>query len=47
MVWTDVFQTTVIFIGLLVLLIKGCVDAGGPARVFELAAEGERLDFSA
>lgn len=44
-IWTDVFQATVMLAGVLAILIKGTVDVGGPAQVWHLAERGGRLNF--
>jgi len=44
-IWTDVFQASVMFAGVIAILIKGTVDAGGAARVWHLAEKGGRLNF--
>ncbi|KAB7507143.1 Sodium-coupled monocarboxylate transporter 1 [Armadillidium nasatum] len=43
-VWTDVFQLTVMLIGLFVIVIASLVDAGGFSKVWNTALEGGRLD---
>jgi len=44
-IWADVIQLLVMFIVILVVLIKGCMDVGGPAIVWERALAGGRLKF--
>ncbi|XP_076435873.1 sodium-dependent multivitamin transporter-like [Babylonia areolata] len=44
-IWTDVFQATIMYSGMLAILIKGTIDVGGPAKVWEVARKGGRLDF--
>ena len=36
-IWTDVFQSIVMFVGILTVLIKCSVETGGSGKVFELA----------
>lgn len=45
MVWTDLLQTIVIFVGLILLMVFGCQQAGGITRVWNLAYESSRLNF--
>ncbi|CAG5132760.1 unnamed protein product [Candidula unifasciata] len=42
-VWTDVFQLVVVWVGLLVLMFKGANDAGGWAQVWQISRDGSRL----
>ncbi|CAG5120028.1 unnamed protein product [Candidula unifasciata] len=42
-VWTDAFQLIVVWAGLLALLIKGAVDAGGWTNVWKVSKNGSRL----
>ncbi|XP_071161108.1 sodium-dependent multivitamin transporter-like [Mytilus edulis] len=42
-IWTDVFQCLIMFMGIFAVLIKGTISAGGPKRVFDLNAENGRL----
>ncbi|KAL7643192.1 UNVERIFIED_CONTAM: hypothetical protein RMT77_006482 [Armadillidium vulgare] len=42
-IWTDVFQLTVMLLGLLVVVIAGVIDAGGFSYVWETALKGGRL----
>ncbi|BFY97780.1 hypothetical protein BsWGS_00820 [Bradybaena similaris] len=42
-VWTDVFQTVVIFGGIIVVLIKVCLDVGGMGIVLEMASDNGRI----
>ncbi|XP_068230251.1 sodium-coupled monocarboxylate transporter 2-like [Palaemon carinicauda] len=44
-VYTDVVQTIVMLIGVLVVVIICCIDLGGVGNVFSLANEGGRLEF--
>ncbi|CAF2718740.1 unnamed protein product [Rotaria sp. Silwood2] len=43
--WTDVFQTIVMFIGLLASVIQGIIDAGGSRAVWQKALDGGRVEF--
>ncbi|XP_078619973.1 sodium-dependent multivitamin transporter-like [Branchiostoma floridae x Branchiostoma japonicum] len=44
-IWTDVFQCIIMFAGMITVLIKGSIEAGGIARVFRVAAESDRIEF--
>lgn len=44
-VWTDAFQMTVLYIGLVVMIAIGAAAVGGPGVVFERALEGGRFNF--
>ncbi|XP_048246713.1 uncharacterized protein LOC124112462 isoform X8 [Haliotis rufescens] len=44
-IWTDVFQAVVMFAGMLSVIIKGTIDAGGIKAVWTTAAKGGRLNF--
>ena len=44
-IWSDVFQTFVIVVGLIVVVIIGSNEVGGIKKVFEIANEGGRMDF--
>ncbi|KAK7477609.1 hypothetical protein BaRGS_00031157 [Batillaria attramentaria] len=44
-VWTDVFQSIVMYLGMLAILIKGTVSVGSPAKVWEVADKGGRMNF--
>lgn len=41
--WTDVFQAILMFLGILAVLIKGIIDVGGIVTVYERAYDGGRL----
>ncbi|KAK7068725.1 Sodium-coupled monocarboxylate transporter 1, partial [Halocaridina rubra] len=44
-VYTDVLQTLMMFIGVLVVVIKVTTDLGGLSQVWEIANQGERIQF--
>ena len=44
-IWTDVFQITVMIAGFLMIIIKGSIDVGGLTEVWRIAEEGGRIDF--
>ncbi|KAK6195839.1 hypothetical protein SNE40_001184 [Patella caerulea] len=44
-VWTDVFQTFIMLLGIFSVLIKGTIDIGGPSEVFRMGKEGGRLEI--
>ncbi|XP_054711519.1 putative sodium-dependent multivitamin transporter [Uloborus diversus] len=41
--WTDVFQVFLMFLCVIAVVIKGCIEVGGLKSVFKIADEGERL----
>ncbi|KAL7630667.1 UNVERIFIED_CONTAM: hypothetical protein RMT77_019125 [Armadillidium vulgare] len=43
-IWTDVFQLSVMLIGLLIIDVLGCIKIGGFFKTFYLSGEGGRLD---
>lgn len=43
--WTDVFQAILMYICLIAILIKGCMDIGGIGNVYRIAKEGGRLEM--
>ncbi|KAK3885279.1 hypothetical protein Pcinc_010490, partial [Petrolisthes cinctipes] len=44
-IYTDVLQTITMYVGVLVVLIYGCLDVGGISNVWELASNGSRIQF--
>ncbi|KAL5004656.1 hypothetical protein ScPMuIL_018112, partial [Solemya velum] len=42
-IWTDVFQSLVMFLGIFAILIKGTMVAGGPSKVWNINANSGRL----
>lgn len=44
-IWTDVFQTFVILIGLVVVVIIGSNEVGGISEVFSIAKRGGRMEI--
>ncbi|GFR57358.1 sodium-coupled monocarboxylate transporter 1, partial [Elysia marginata] len=44
-VWTDVFQASVMLAGVLSIAIQGTIKAGGLERVWEINEEWDRLRF--
>lgn len=44
-VWTDVFQTMMMFLSIFVIIIKGIADQGGIAQVWQTNADGQRVEF--
>ena len=45
MVYTDVMQTLLMFIGLIVVIVVCCLDLGGFSNVWAAADEGGRLEL--
>ena len=43
MMWTDVFQTVVMFAGQLAVIVVGAGQAGGMAEVWRKAVNGSRI----
>ncbi|KAK3777208.1 hypothetical protein RRG08_047828 [Elysia crispata] len=44
-IWTDVFQSTVMLAMVLAILIKGTVEVGGPKQVWNIADAAGRMNF--
>lgn len=44
-VWTDVFQFFMIFVGMAAIVAKGLSKAGGVASAFEIAGNSGRLEL--
>lgn len=44
MVWTDVVQSFIMFGGLILIVYKGTMDAGGFWRVMELNYQSSRIE---
>ncbi|XP_055948511.1 putative sodium-dependent multivitamin transporter [Argiope bruennichi] len=44
-IWTDVFQASLMFLCLIVMYIKGVEEAGGVAHIYETSAKGGRLEI--
>lgn len=42
-IWTDVFQTVVMFAGQLAVIVVGASQAGGMAEVWRKAVNGSRI----
>ncbi|CAF1339041.1 unnamed protein product [Rotaria sordida] len=45
-IWTDVVQTIVMFLGLILSIIFGFIDVGGVKKVFEIAIDGNRIQLA-
>ncbi|KAK2170802.1 hypothetical protein NP493_1139g00056 [Ridgeia piscesae] len=43
--WTDVFQVGIMFLGLFAVIIQGCIDHGGFGNIWQKFADGERVVF--
>ena len=43
--WTDVFQVVMMIAGLIAVVIKGSIDQGGFHNVWEIARQGDRVEF--
>ncbi|KAL7640633.1 UNVERIFIED_CONTAM: hypothetical protein RMT77_008908 [Armadillidium vulgare] len=44
-IYTDVVQILIMFIGILVVVIVVCIELGGVGAVFDIAEKGERIEF--
>ncbi|XP_048730498.1 sodium-coupled monocarboxylate transporter 1-like [Ostrea edulis] len=44
-IWTDVFQTLVMFAGMLAVFIQGCIKVGGLGEMWNINYEGGRINF--
>ena len=44
-IWTDVLQAAVMFVGILSAIIQGLIEVGGFKNVFAAASRGGRLEF--
>jgi len=44
-IWTDVFQSVIIFVGLLVVVILGLIEVGGFSEMWRLNQEWGRIEF--
>lgn len=44
MVWTDVIQTLLMCGAMVLIMIKGTIDIGGPGVVFKKAYESGRIE---
>ena len=44
--WVDAIQMLIILAGVLAIVIKGTMDAGGVAKVWEIAENGSRIQFN-
>ncbi|KAI1307568.1 Sodium-coupled monocarboxylate transporter 1 [Halotydeus destructor] len=45
-IWTDVFQYSLMILGLLIVLVKGTIDIGGVFEVYRINYLGARLEFN-
>lgn len=43
--WTDLLQIIIMFAGMISIVIKGSIDAGGFGNVWEIAKKGDRLEL--
>lgn len=44
MVWTDVVQTLIMFGAMILIIVKGTMDVGGPKVVWDKAVESDRIE---
>ena len=45
MIWTDVFQATIMVCGLIIVAVKGSIEVGGLSKVWEINKKFGRLDI--
>ena len=45
MVWTDVFQSVIILVGLVIIAVGGVVEVGSLTEVWEINEKHGRLNF--
>ncbi|XP_076464575.1 sodium-coupled monocarboxylate transporter 1-like isoform X2 [Babylonia areolata] len=45
-IWTDAFQTVIVFIGMATVLIKGMMTVGGFSKMIDISYEGGRMEFA-
>ncbi|KFM78821.1 putative sodium-dependent multivitamin transporter, partial [Stegodyphus mimosarum] len=43
--WTDLFQSLLMFSAIFAVIAKGTIDVGGFSKVWEIAKRGERIQF--
>ena len=43
--WTDTFQSIIMFGSFIAILVKGVIDAGGVQNVFEANYNSSRIEF--
>lgn len=43
--WTDLFQSLLMFSAVFAVIAKGTIDVGGLSEVWRLADEGKRIEF--
>ncbi|XP_077993904.1 sodium-coupled monocarboxylate transporter 1-like [Glandiceps talaboti] len=44
-IWTDVFQTFIMFAALMAVIIRGSIEMGGFDRIWQINEEGGRVEF--
>lgn len=44
-VWTDVFQSCIMYSGMIAVFVKGCMTLGGFSKIWVIAHENRRLEF--
>lgn len=44
-IWADVFQATIMIVGLLVPIIQGCIETGGILNAWKLTEQSGRVEF--
>ncbi len=44
-IWTDVFQTVVMFAGILAVIIHGSIEFKGFSNIWKINEQGGRIEF--
>ncbi|XP_060084537.1 sodium-coupled monocarboxylate transporter 1-like [Ylistrum balloti] len=44
-IWTDVFQTLVMLVGMIAVFIQGSIQIGGLSEMWKIAYDGDRIEF--
>ena len=44
-VWTDTLQICIMVLGVVAVIVKGCIDVGGIDEVWRRGVEGNRIVF--
>jgi len=44
-IWTDTFQVVMMFAGMVAVVAKGTIDAGGFAEIWQKSEESGRIEF--
>ena len=44
-VWADVFQMTIAFMGFIAIIVKGSMDLGGFQTIVNISRQGDRIEL--